>query len=207
MEILDMPQGSEEWHNARLGIITMSEAACLLVDPPKTSSARLGKGAFTYMHRLVAERYTGFPADSWTGNVHTQRGKTLEPVALELYCQTTEPAFTETAGIILNHGVGYSPDLMVEEDGLAEVKTKLPNLHVEVLESGQVPKEHFAQLQGGLWVSEREWIDFVCYCEGMPLFVKRVYRHEPTIEKLARRCRIFYEIMEQKLEDSAKWGM
>ena len=58
---------------------------------------------------------------------------------------------------------------------MVEFKTKAPHLQVEVLNNGEVPDEHVAQLQGGLLVTGRAWIDFVSYCPGLPLFVKRVY--------------------------------
>ncbi len=61
--------------------------------------------------------------------------------------------------------------------------------------SGEIPKEHVAQCQGGLWISEREWIDFVCYWPGMPLFIKRAYRDEALIRKLSERVKTFYEIL------------
>jgi hypothetical protein len=68
---------------------------------------------------------------------------------------------------------------------MAEIKTKLPHLQVDCLLSDRVPPEHKAQCQGALWVAEREWIDFVSYWPGLPLFVTREHRDEDYIEKLA----------------------
>lgn len=207
MEILNLEQGTPEWHEARLGIVTMSELHTLLVNGKGPGG--FGAGAFTYMNQLIGERITGEPADVFQGNRHTERGHELEPVARELYVQRTGATDIEHVGIIRSdvvckatgeiHKVGYSPDSLVGSDGLAEVKTKLPKYQVEVILSGEIPKEHIPQCQGGLWVSDREWIDFISYWPGMPLFVKRAYRDEVMIRKIAERVEAFYEELENRM--------
>lgn len=198
MEIIrDIEQGSQEWMNLRLGIITCSELDCLLVNGKGT--AGFGAGAFTYMDTLIGERITGEAADPFQGNRHTERGHELEGKARELYVARTGAELDQVA-IILNHGIGYSPDALVGADGLDEIKTKLPKFQVSVILDGEVPKEHIAQCMGGLWVSEREWIDFISYWPGMPLFIKRMYRDEAMIRKIAERVKTFYELMEERME-------
>ncbi|VVM98763.1 lambda exonuclease family protein [Pseudomonas fluorescens] len=194
--ITDIQQGTPEWLALRLGIVTCSELDSLLVNGK--GEAGFGAGAFTYMNTLIGERITGELADPFTGNRHTERGHELEGAARILY-EDREEVKTTQVGIILNHGIGYSPDSLVLEDGLTEIKTKLPKLQVEVILGGEIPKEHIAQCQGGLWVSEREWIDFVCYWPGMPLFIKRAYRDEAMIRKLSERVKTFYEILEDRM--------
>ena len=191
MQILTLEQGTPEWHTARLGIVTMSELKTLLVKGKGPSN--FGAGALSYMHQLIGERITGESADVFQGNAHTQRGHALEPVARELYSEATGNTQLEQVGIILNHGAGYSPDSLVGSNGLIEVKTKLPKYQIELLLADELPQEHVAQCQGGLWVSEREWIDFVSYWPGMPLFVKRAYRDEKMIKTIAERVEAFYE--------------
>lgn len=197
MQILTLEQGTPEWHAARLGIVTMSELKTLLVKGKGPGG--FGTGAISYMHQLIGERITGEPSDAFQGNVHTQRGHELEPVARELYQETTGQPRLEQVGIILNHGVGYSPDCLVDSNGLAEIKTKLPKYQIELLLANELPQEHIAQCQGGLWVSEREWIDFVSYWPGMPLFIKRIYRDEPLIRTIAERVEAFYEELERRM--------
>ena len=194
--ITDIQQGTPEWLALRLGIVTCSELDSLLVNGK--GEAGFGTGAFTYMNTLIGERITGELADPFTGNRHTERGHELEGAARTLY-EDREEVKTTQVGIILNHGIGYSPDSLVLEEGLTEIKTKLPKLQVEVILGGEVPKEHVAQCQGGLWVSEREWIDFVCYWPGMPLFIKRAYRDEVMIRKLSERVKTFYEILDERM--------
>jgi hypothetical protein len=194
--ITDIQQGTPEWLALRLGIVTCSELDSLLVNGK--GEAGFGTGAFTYMNTLIGERITGELADPFIGNRHTERGHELEGAARTLY-EDREEVKTTQVGIILNHGIGYSPDSLVLEEGLTEIKTKLPKLQVEVILVGEVPKEHVAQCQGGLWVSEREWIDFVCYWPGMPLFIKRAYRDEVMIRKLSERVKTFYEILDERM--------
>jgi|TARA_B100000700_G_scaffold297869_1_gene363187 hypothetical protein len=198
MQILTLEQGTPEWHAARLGIVTMSELKTLLVKGKGPGG--FGAGALSYMHQLIGERITGEPSDVLQGNTHTQRGHELEPVARELYQEATGLPRLEQVGIILNHGVGYSPDCLVDSNGLVEIKTKLPKYQIELLLADELPKEHVAQCQGGLWVSEREWIDFASYWPGMPLFVKRAYRDEVMIRTIAERVEAFYEELERRMD-------
>jgi hypothetical protein len=194
--IREVEQGSADWLALRLGIVTCSELDCLLVNGK--GEAGFGAGAFTYMDTLIGERITGEAADPFGGNRHTERGHELEAVARGLY-ESREEVDTEQVAIILNHGIGYSPDSLVGANGLTEIKTKLPKFHVGVILAGEIPKEHVAQCQGGLWVSDREWIDFVSYWPGMPLFVKRAYRDEALIRKISERVSNFYELLEERM--------
>nr|WP_290698532.1 lambda exonuclease family protein [Halomonas sp. UBA3074] len=197
MQILTMPQGSPEWLAARLGRVTMSELKSLLVKGKGPGG--LGAGAITYMHQLIGERITGELAEPFQGNAHTRRGHELEGVARALYCDATGEPQPHEVGLILNHEVGYSPDSLVGANGLLEIKTKLPKFQIEVLLNGEIPDEHLPQCQGGLWVSEREWIDFVSYWPGMPLFIKRAYRDDIMIRTIAERVEAFHEEMERRM--------
>lgn len=197
MKILTMPQGSSEWLAARLGRVTMSELKALLVNGKGPGG--LGTGAITYMHQLIGERMTGELAEPFQGNAHTKRGQELESVARLLYRDMTGAPKPKEVGLILNHNVGYSPDSLIAKNGLLEIKTKLPKFQIEVLLSGEIPDEHVPQYQGGLWVSEREWIDFVSYWPGMPLFVKRAYRDDFMIRTIAERVDAFHEEMERRI--------
>lgn len=195
--ITDIAQGTPEWLALRLGIVTCSELDALLV--AGKGQEGFGVAAFTYMDQLIGERITGEAAELPFQTRATTRGHELEAVARELY-EDREGVQTEQAGIILNHGIGYSPDSLVSNDGLTEIKTKLPKFQIGVILADAVPKEHVAQCQGGLWVSEREWIDFVSYWPGMPLFVKRAYRDEVLIRKMAERVKTFHELLDERMQ-------
>lgn len=201
MQVIDnIEQGSEAWESLRLGIVTASDIDVLMVNGK--GEGGFGVGAFTYMDRKIGERMTGKFAEPWRGNASSERGHVLEPEVRDLYClrRGIEPSGIEQAAIILNHGIGYSPDGMVGGDGLIEVKTKLPEKLISVILDNATPSEHIAQCQAGLWVSEREWIDFIAYWPGMPMALIRATRDEDYIRKLAQRVKDFHEIMEARIE-------
>lgn len=195
IEIFDCEQGTPEWHQCRAGIVTASAMH-------KVMAKGEGKTRLSYMYQMIGERVTGMPAESFS-NAHTERGHEHEPIARNLYCIQHE-CETVTTGFMRNFEeigyVGYSPDDRVGENGLLEIKSKLPHLQAEILDKDKVPSEHFTQLQTGLWVSEREWIDFVSYSPFFPLFVKRVYRDELYINSMKTEVQRFYEELNSKLE-------
>lgn len=180
MQIIECEQGSEEWFAARLGIPTASMFATVMAKGRDGGSSVTRK---TYLLKLVGEVLTGEPMESYS-NHHMERGKEYEPDARNLYAfmHDCEP---QLVGFIRNGQKGCSPDSLVGANGMVEIKTKLPHLQVDCLLSDRVPPEHKAQCQGALWVAEREWIDFVSYWPGLPLFVTREHRDEEYIAKLA----------------------
>ena len=192
----DLIQGSEAWLNLRCGILTMSEIDPLMVDGKDKSG--FGVGALTYMNKLIAERILGKPTDSYSG-WQTEMGHADEPIIRQLHADRIEQEIVEV-GFITNHGCGYSPDGLICIDGAAEYKRKVPHIQCEIILADEVPKEHYHQCMGGLWVSEREWIDFVSYSPGLPLFIKRLYRDEAQIKKYAEAAERFYFHLEKRME-------
>jgi hypothetical protein len=180
MQIIECDQGSEAWFRARMGIPTASEFHTVMA---KGKGGEPSKTRRTYMLKLAGEVLTGEPMDSFS-NGHTERGKEMEPDARNLYAfmRDCEP---QLVGFIRSGQKGCSPDSLVGANGMCEIKTKLPHLQVDCLLNDRVPPEHKAQCQGALWVAEREWIDFVSYWPGLPLFVTREHRDEEYIAKLA----------------------
>ncbi|MGH6982589.1 MAG: lambda exonuclease family protein [Stellaceae bacterium] len=175
-QMFHMEQNSEEWHIARLGIPTASEFGAVLAKGE-------GKTRRSYMMRLLGERLTGEQGETYQ-SMEMRRGHEMEPDARNLYAfmLDVEPV---PVGFIRNGDVGASPDSLVGNAGLLEIKTKRADLLLEVLFRDEVPPEHKAQIQGQLWVSEREWVDFVAYWPRISPFIKRVYRDEPYIKTLA----------------------
>ena len=176
MQIINVKQGTKEWFQARAGIPTASSFKLVMAKGQ-------GKTRKTYMLKLAGEILTGEPQEQFT-NVHTERGNELEPEVLELYQIQTDND-VEECGFIKTASAGYSPDGLIGDDGLIEIKTRLPHLQIELLLADKVPSEHIAQIQGGLWVSGRDWCDFVSYCPGLPMFIKRVYRDEDKISDIS----------------------
>ena len=184
LEIFDMDQSSPDWFKVRCGIVTASCFSDVL-------SKGQGKTRKTYMLKLLGERITGQPTESFS-NRHTERGIEMEPEARHLYEFMTDNQCARV-GFMRRGNVGCSPDSLIGNDGLLEIKTKLPHLQCEVILNDEVPAEHKAQVQGQLWVSGREWVDFVSYWPNMPLFVKRVYRDEKYIETLQKEIERFLD--------------
>jgi hypothetical protein len=170
IEIFDCKQGTPEWRACRMGIPTASAFHGVL-------AKGAGKTRKKYMLELAGEILTGKPAENFS-NVHTERGHLLEDEARALHVQPFSQV--HKVGFIRRklasgHYVGCSPDSLIDTDGMMEIKTKLPHLQIETLAGGRCPPEHYAQCQGALWVTGRQWLDFVSYWPELPLFVHRVY--------------------------------
>lgn len=135
-----------------------------------------GDAAKTLMHTLIAERITGY-VEPVMPNRAMKRGTMDEPYAraayAEEYAPVTEVGFIteDKYGFVL----GYSPDGLVGNDGLIEIKSRDQRSQLSTFLLNEVPAANMAQLQAGLLVTQRAWIDYVSYCGGMPLFVERVY--------------------------------
>ena len=184
LEIFDFEQGSPEWVQCRLGVVTASEFKAVLAKGE-------GKTRAKYLRTVAGEAVRGKPFERYS-NDHMDRGHAEEDEARSLYTFLSENE-VQRIGFMKRGRVGYSPDGLIGTAGLLEIKTKLDHLHIECLESDSVPTEHKHQCQGGLWVSGREWIDFVSYCPGLPLFVKRVTRDEPYIARIKVEVDSFIE--------------
>lgn len=191
IQVFTCDQGTEEWKLCRLGIPTASKFAAILAKGE-------GKTRKRYMLDLAGERLTGEPAETFS-NGHMERGKTMEDEARALYAFMTD-AECDRVGFIRNGEKGCSPDSLIGDTGMLEIKTKLPALQIECLLADKLPSEHVAQVQGALWVAEREWIDFVSYWPRLPLFVKRVHRDEDYIKNLAAEVARFNDEMLELIE-------
>lgn len=170
-----MEQGSPEWLQARAGIVTASTVGKLLTAGGKVASNDTSRAL---IETLIAERITGrvepiFPSRDM------QRGTLLEPEARRLYegyhYPVQEVGFMvwEEPGIKL----GYSPDGLTgddESEGLIEIKSRTPRIHLRTIYTDTVPAENMAQLQAGMLVADKPWIDYISYSPGLPLYVKRV---------------------------------
>lgn len=200
IQILDHPQGSDAWLAARAGVPSASEFATIMA---KGRSGGESKTRKTYLYKLAAERIMGKPTQAWAGNAHTERGHELEPEARALYAMMYD-ADPQQVGFIRRGPVGCSPDSLVGDSGLLEIKTKLPHLQIEVLEAGVLPPEHKAQVQGQLWVTDREWVDFFSYWPGLPEFCIRVYREPIYIAEMAKAVQQFCDELDALTERLSK---
>jgi hypothetical protein len=192
IEIFDVEQGTEQWHALRLGIPTASHFAEVIRDPGTSKTRR------DYMLKLAGERLTGEPMGSFE-NQHMERGRTLEAEARDLYAFAADIE-TRQVGFIRNWNAGCSPDSLIGDDGMIEIKTALPHILIDIALKDEFPVAHRAQTQGALWIAEREWIDCVVYWPGLPLFVKRARRIEPFIATLAKAIEDFNNELNEIVE-------
>jgi len=169
----DLIQGSDEWHAQRRGTLTASEMSLILT--PKLKAASNDKERM-HVFELSAQRISEYVEPSYIGD-NMLRGWDDEIEARNLYSQHHAPV-TEVGFITCDRWgftIGYSPDGLVGEDGLIECKSRKQKFQIQTIATNEVPEEYVLQLQTGLLVTGREWIDFVSYSGGLPLFVKRVF--------------------------------
>jgi predicted phage-related endonuclease len=162
----NIEQGTEEWLAMRCGILTASEMNLIVTPTLKPASNDKERA---HLFELLGQRITGYVEPRYVSD-DMLRGQWDEIEARIKYRDHFGPV-TE-CGFITNddHGfvIGYSPDGLVGDDGLIECKSRRQRFQVETIVSDSVPVEYMLQLQTGLLVSGREWIDFISYCGGMP---------------------------------------
>lgn len=179
-EVIDVEQGSEEWHQARLGIPTASMFSTVM------ASGKGGGESLTrrkYMLQLAGERLTKSPMETYT-NAAMERGKEQEPMALAQYEFSTEET-VQRIGLIRCGRTGCSPDGLVGAHGMVEFKSAAAHILIDIHLRKRYPPEHAAQCQGNLWVAQRRWIDIVVFCPGIPSYVERIERDEAYINGIA----------------------
>lgn len=138
---------------------------------------------------LVAERITGIVEPSFVTD-DMFRGIESEPIARDLYSGHHEQAI-EVGFMRLDEDgwtLGFSPDGLVGDDGIIEIKAPRAKGHILTILADTVPAHHIAQCQAGLLVSGRKWCDFVSFHGGLPLFVKRVYPDERWFDAIKAAC-------------------
>ena len=192
----DLIQGSEEWLAARRGIVTASVVGQLITSKTVKPASNDYSRALTMT--LVAERITG-----WTEEVFVNgdmfRGNMDEPLARDLYSRTYAPVVEVGFMVRDDWGwrLGYSPDGLVGDDGLIEVKSRKPKKQLATILADEVPLENMAQIQCGLLVSGRTWCDYLSYCGGMPMWVKRVTADERWADAIVLAVNTFERTAEQ----------
>ena len=171
-------QGSAAWTEARLGIPTASEFSRILTPTGKLSASRDG-----YLAELLAEWALGEAVTEFLGTDWTERAHILEPQARAAYGLLRDADVTKCGLCYLDESrmVGASPDGLVGDDGLLELKVPKASTHLMWLARDAVPKDHAMQLQGQLWVTDRKWVDFMSYHPGLPPLILRV-EHDEKIQ-------------------------
>ena len=185
-------QRTAEWESARLGKATASRIAEVVA---RTKSG-YGASRANYAAQLICERLTGVKAEAFE-SAAMRWGVEKESEALELY------AFEQDADVVqvgfLDHPkiamAGASPDGLVGDGGLVEIKCPLTATHIETLLGQAPPGRYLAQMQWQMAVAGRLWCDFVSYDPRLPLpmrlFVRRIERDDRMIAELEREVARF----------------
>lgn len=198
----DIEQGSDAWKQLRLGKVTASRVA----DVVARTKTGYGASRANYMAMLITERLTGLPAETYI-NAAMQHGTDTEPearAAYEFYQSTAvdQVAFVPHPKI---DQAGCSPDGLVGDDGLLEIKCPQSATHLETLLGQAVPTKYIDQMQFQMACTGRQWCDFVSYDPRMPehmrLFVKRVARDDKRIAELESEIAAFLFEMAVKLSE------
>lgn len=172
IEVFDFDQGSPDWHAIRAGLATASEFSTVLAKGKTAGSESVTRRK--YMLRLAGETLTGETEQTYR-NADMERGNEQEAEARDLYAflYNCEP---KRVGFIRNGAKGCSPDALIGDDGMLELKSAIPSVLIDLFLRDTFPSEHLAQCAGNLWVAERQWIDIAVYHPKLPLFVKRLVR-------------------------------
>lgn len=206
-----MNQGTAEWLAARAGLITASRIADLMA---KTKAGESASRA-NYRAQLVAERLTGKPQESFS-NSAMQWGTDQEPMARSAY-EIRHGEMIEQVGLILHSSIpltGASPDGLIGDNGLIEIKCPNTATHIEYAVSGKPPTKYLLQMLWQMECTGREWCDFVSYDPRMPadmqLFIVRVNRDDKRIKEICDEVmKLNVEIEEQiiKLKEAFNHGI
>lgn len=183
LQIFDqLEQGSDEWLAARCGMVTASQIGKLITPTLKVADNDTSRGVIL---TLAAERITGH-VEYVHPSFDMQRGTDDEPFARDVYREHHAPV--EEVGFMVRevggHRLGFSPDGLVGDIGLIEIKSRKPKEHLKTILSGKPPAENMAQLMAGLYVSGRTWIDYVSFSAGLPLWITRVYKDDAWFDAI-----------------------
>ena len=191
----DVAQYSDEYDRLRIGIPTSSNFHKIITPQGKPS-----KQWREYACVLIAERILQQKIEFYNSPA-MERGLIVEAEAADWY-EFDHDVTVQKVGFITddNHIVGCSPDRLVGEEGLLEIKAPLPHTQVEYWISGEVSERFRPQLQGQLYISQRSWVDILCWHEVLPKIVMRVEPDEKFIKALDRELQIFNLFVERVME-------
>jgi hypothetical protein len=191
----DVAQYSEEYDRLKLGVPTSSNFHKIITPQGKPS-----KQWREYACVLIAERILHRKIEFYNSPA-MGRGLIVEAEAADWY-EFDQDVTVQKAGFITDdeHTMGCSPDRLVGEDGLLEIKAPLPHTQVEYWLSGEVGERFRPQLQGQLYISQRRWVDILCWHDVIPKVVVRVEPDEAFIAALDRELQIFNYFIERVME-------
>jgi hypothetical protein len=201
-------QGDDDWIKERLGHATASNFSEITSKPTaRSQSPDESTGRANYRVRLALEILTGVAQKEDFQSKFTRAGTDLEPFARTAYGMKTGHEVDEVR--FVRHAelrAGASPDGLVGEDGLIEIKCGVPTTHLEYLKlTNEPPSTYAKQIYGLLWITQRKWCDFVSYQPDFPvdlrLHVVRIHRDEAVISMIEQAVRLFISDVDRTVEE------
>lgn len=197
--ITDMLQGSELWHQIRLGKVTGIGMKSVLSNGRGSAPSKMSE---TYMMELIAEKLTG-QAKPFFENDAMKWGTETEPQARAMYELNSGNDVVEVAFIERNEFIGVSPDGLIGDDGMIEIKCPETTTQLKRALTDSYSKDYTTQIQMQLWVSGRAWCDFLSFDPRLDIdasyLLQRVYRDENFIEDMAEKTKLFIDKMNEIL--------
>lgn len=197
--IRGIEQNSPEWFEMRLGSIGGSSVPAILAKGKGKAESKMRR---SLRYSLAAEILTGVRDETYT-NKYMERGHLFEPKARELYEFINDVEVEQVAMIKSSlPRVHVSPDGLIGEGGGIEIKTLMPHIFVELLDTGIIDGYHIKQCQHFLSVSGRRWIDYMAYCPEMPnpVWIKRLSRDEEMINLIETEIMRFLRELDELLK-------
>lgn len=198
-------QGTDEWHSLRCGVLTASQVSDIVTPTLKLAANDKTRAL---ANKIAIQRITGIAEETFTTE-KMLRGHIDEEVARDLYSK--KYGQVDEVGFVTNDRFpmfGYSPDGLVGSDGLIEVKSRDPHLHLATItafERGDgIPKEYTAQVQSGLLVSGRQWLDFLSFSHGLPMARYRVFPDAEYQAAIAEAIQQFEQTVRGIMDDYAR---
>lgn len=199
----DIEQNTEEWMLLRATkYATASKAATIMANYGKA----FGEPAKKYAVDIAIQLITGNPVCGGFSNAHMERGHEQEPVAHQMY-QDENFCIVENGGFFEFGKLGDSPDGTVDNDGLVEIKSVIPTVHYSNVKRGTIDPAYKWQCDWHLYVTGREWIDFVSYCsdypEGKQLYICRAHAKNRTeqFDMIKKRTDEFVILVDETIDN------
>ena len=198
----ELEQRTDEWFEARLGMVTASRISEVV---GKTSSGSYSSSRANYMTDLILEKLTGKQVEKFSSQA-MEWGTEKENDALNVYGFHSSNNVNLCGFIRHNEieGAGASPDGLVGEEGLVEIKCPNSATHLKTLLNGKIAKKYLLQMQFQMACTGRKWCDFVSYdprFEGnMTIFIKKVDRDDKLIDGLNKEVLLFINEMDEKIK-------
>lgn len=198
MKIYNFEQRTEDWYNIRKGKMTASNAETIIAN---------GKGLETYIYNLMAEYYSSAEKENYI-NADMQRGIDLEPEARLEFEFYTDLDVQEVGFIEYNDFIGVSPDGLIGDDGLIEIKCPNDSIYFKLLLSNNIKPEYIAQMQMQMYVTDRQYCYFVSYNPNFEksLYIKKINRDEEMIDKLKKGLERGTQLIKEIKENFRKVG-